>query len=156
MPPHSARRFQWLVIWQNVISIILVFFIGLALRACLSRSAFIARFTELVGCPPMIILRDLRMRKAAQQLKANGFSIDQIAQNAGYGSRSSFVGAFRRAYGSDSSRTPQQTRTAHSRERLGSRQRAIGGELRCSGRGYDERWRSMGVGLSRRDHVALG
>jgi len=101
MPPHSARRFQWLVIWQNVISIILVFFIGLALRACLNRSAFIARFTELVGCPPMIILRDLRMRKAAQQLKANGFSIDQIAQNAGYGSRSSFVGAFRRAYGSD-------------------------------------------------------
>jgi AraC-like DNA-binding protein len=76
---------------------------SLARSACLSRSAFMARFSELVGSPPMIILRDLRMRQAARQLTANGFSINQIAHNAGYGSRSSFVRAFRKAYGSDPS-----------------------------------------------------
>jgi AraC-like DNA-binding protein len=60
-----------------------------------------ARFTQLVGRSPMAILRDLRMRDAAQQLKATNLSIDQIAHNMGYSSRSSFTRAFKKTYGSD-------------------------------------------------------
>jgi AraC-like DNA-binding protein len=38
------------------------------------------------------------MRQAAEQLRVNDLSINQIAQNAGYASRSSFVRAFRSTY----------------------------------------------------------
>lgn len=74
---------------------------GLADSAGLSRSAFMARFTALVGQSPMAILRDLRMRQAARQLKAGQYSVDQVAHNAGYDSRSSFIRAFRKAYDRD-------------------------------------------------------
>lgn len=76
---------------------------SLAESACLSRSAFMSRFSKAVGQPPMVVLRDLRMRQAAQQLKASNRPIDKIAHNAGYASRSSFVRAFKEAYGSDPS-----------------------------------------------------
>ncbi|MGH6813782.1 MAG: AraC family transcriptional regulator [Methylocella sp.] len=75
---------------------------GLAQSPCLRRSMFMARFIDLIGRSPMIILRDLRMRRAAQQLKANK-SIDQVAHNVDYASQSSFVRGFRKAYGSDPS-----------------------------------------------------
>lgn len=73
----------------------------LAQCAALSRSTFVQRFTELVGRPPMTVLRDLRMRQAAHQLATDTFTLDQIADHAGYESRSSFVRAFRKAYGTD-------------------------------------------------------
>jgi AraC-like DNA-binding protein len=72
---------------------------SLAKHSALSRSAFMTRFTEVVGSSPIKILRYLRMRQAAQQLRASGFSIDQIAHNAGYENRSGFARAFRRIYG---------------------------------------------------------
>lgn len=76
---------------------------SLARCACLSRSAFMARFAAVMGRPPMIVLRELRMRQAAQQLKVNTLSIAQVARNVGYASRSSFVRAFRGVYGQDPS-----------------------------------------------------
>ena len=74
---------------------------SLARTACLSRSTFMARFYELVGRAPMSVLRDLRMRQAAQQLRVTGISIGQIGQAAGYANNSGFIRAFRRAYGMD-------------------------------------------------------
>ena len=74
---------------------------SLARTACLSRSAFEARFTRVVGRSPMIILRDLRMRQAAEQLASTTMTVDAIARHAGYASRSSFVRAFRQAHGCD-------------------------------------------------------
>jgi AraC-like DNA-binding protein len=76
---------------------------SLAHVACLSRSAFVARFTSAVGKPPMQVLRELRLRQAMSQLKASGLAIELIARNAGYASRSSFVKAFRKSYGMDPS-----------------------------------------------------
>jgi AraC-like DNA-binding protein len=76
---------------------------SLAQSACLSRSAFMARFTRLVGVAPMTALRELRMRHASALLLSDNMSIDQIAQNVGYMSRSSFLRAFQRAYGCDPS-----------------------------------------------------
>ena len=74
---------------------------SLARCAALSRSTFAQRFTHLVGRPPMTVLRDLRMRQAAQQLASSTLTLDQIAGHAGYDSPSSFARAFRKAYGSD-------------------------------------------------------
>jgi AraC family transcriptional activator of mtrCDE len=74
---------------------------SLARCAALSRSTFVQRFTDVVGRPPMTVLRDLRMRQAAHQLGMETFTVDQIADHAGYESRSSFVRAFRKAHGTD-------------------------------------------------------
>ena len=79
--------------------------------ACLSRSAFVARFTRVVGRSPMSILRDLRMRQAAGQLESTALTVDEIARHAGYASRSSFVRAFREAHGCD----PTSYRSSHAR-----------------------------------------
>lgn len=49
----------------------------------------------------MLVLRDLRMRQAARQLTSGTYSVEQIAANAGYESRSSFVRAFRKTFGLD-------------------------------------------------------
>jgi AraC-like DNA-binding protein len=97
--PQIARAFSGMVAHPGAAHTV----ISLAQQACLSRSAFMARFTQSVGRSPMLVLRDLRMRQAAQQLRSAGASIDQIAHNVGYGGRSSFVRAFRKAYGKDPS-----------------------------------------------------
>jgi AraC-like DNA-binding protein len=82
---------------------------SLARAAFLSRSAFVARFTKVVGRSPMSILRDLRMRQAADQLRATTMTVDEVAHHAGYASRSSFVRAFREAHGCD----PKSFRRSH-------------------------------------------
>jgi AraC-like DNA-binding protein len=74
---------------------------SLARTAFLSRSAFVARFSRVVGRSPMMIVRDLRMRQAAAQLGSTTMTIDEVARHAGYVSRSSFVRAFREAHGCD-------------------------------------------------------
>lgn len=76
---------------------------SLAEIACLSRSAFMSRFTGVVGRSPMLVLRDLRMQQAASQLSTGNLTVDQVAQAAGYASRSSFARAFRSAHGADPS-----------------------------------------------------
>ncbi|HEY4200335.1 MAG TPA: helix-turn-helix transcriptional regulator [Devosiaceae bacterium] len=70
----------------------------------LSRSAFMARFAAAFGESPMSVLRRLRMRHAAALLSENAISIDQVAMQAGYQSRSSFTRSFRLHYGSDPSK----------------------------------------------------
>ena len=82
---------------------------SLARTAFLSRSAFEARFNRVVGRPPMILLRDLRMRQAAEQLGTTTMTVDEVAHQAGYASRSSFVRAFRKAHGCD----PTSFRRSH-------------------------------------------
>jgi AraC-like DNA-binding protein len=76
---------------------------SLADVACLSRSAFAARFTGVIGNSPMQVLRELRLRQAMQQLKGTDVAVELIARNAGYASRSSFIKAFRKSYGMDPS-----------------------------------------------------
>jgi AraC family transcriptional activator of mtrCDE len=76
---------------------------SLSQSVALSRSAFMARFTAAFGESPMAVLRRLRMRHAASLLAANAISIDQVAMQAGYQSRSSFTRTFRRHFGTDPS-----------------------------------------------------
>lgn len=72
---------------------------SLADSAFLSRSAFMARFSSVIGRSPMLVLRDLRMRQAAAQLSAGRYTIDQVVRNAGYSSRSSFARMFKKVHG---------------------------------------------------------
>jgi AraC family transcriptional activator of mtrCDE len=85
---------------------------SLAHSAGMSRSAFMARFSEIFGRPPMAILRDLRMRQAALDLTTTSAPVDVVAYNAGYESRSSFVRAFRKAYNVDPSQYRQRVKNS--------------------------------------------
>ena len=51
----------------------------------------------------MAVLRDLRMRQAAAQLKAGSHTIEAVVANACYESRRSFVRMFKKLYGVDPS-----------------------------------------------------
>jgi AraC-like DNA-binding protein len=70
----------------------------LAKVAALSRSAFSARFTELVGEPPMTYLTRWRMLRATRLLK-NEVRIETIAEQLGYESEVAFRKAFKREIG---------------------------------------------------------
>jgi len=70
----------------------------LADAAVLSRSAFSARFTELVGEPPMTYLTRWRMLRATRMLK-NEVRMETIADQLGYESEAAFRKAFKREIG---------------------------------------------------------
>ncbi len=70
----------------------------LAEASALSRSAFSARFTELVGEPPMTYLTRWRMLKATRLLK-NEVQMGAIAEQLGYESEAAFRKAFKREMG---------------------------------------------------------
>jgi len=84
---------------------------SLAQSAGLSRSAFMARFSEIFGRSPMAVVRDLRMRQAALDLRTTSAPVEVVAYDAGYQSRSSFVRAFRKAYDVDPSEYRQSAKT---------------------------------------------
>lgn len=71
---------------------------ALAHEAAMSRSAFAARFTEVVGVPAMSYVATWRMHVAADLL-ARGEGVAQAAAAAGYGSAAAFSRAFTRATG---------------------------------------------------------
>ncbi len=70
----------------------------LAEAAALSRSAFSARFTELVGEPPMTYLTRWRMLRATRLLK-NEVRMETVAEQLGYESEAAFRKAFKREVG---------------------------------------------------------
>jgi AraC-like DNA-binding protein len=70
----------------------------LAEATALSRSAFAARFTELVGEPPLTYLTRWRMLKATRLLK-NEVRMETIAELLGYESEAAFRKAFKREIG---------------------------------------------------------
>ena len=70
----------------------------LADAAALSRSAFSARFTELVGEPPLTYLTRWRMHRATRLLK-NEVRMGVIADLLGYESEAAFRKAFKREIG---------------------------------------------------------
>ncbi|MCB0180902.1 MAG: AraC family transcriptional regulator [Anaerolineae bacterium] len=70
----------------------------LAEAVALSRSAFSARFTQLVGEPPLTYLTRWRMIRATRLLK-NEVSVETIAELLGYESEAAFRKAFKREIG---------------------------------------------------------
>lgn len=71
---------------------------GLADAVAMSRSAFSARFTELVGEPAMAYLTRWRMHVARDELQ-QGAGVAELAMRLGYGSEAAFARAFKRVTG---------------------------------------------------------
>lgn len=70
---------------------------SLAKAAAMSRSAFAARFTDLLGEPPMRYLTRWRMHCARSLLQRGRRSIEEIAGVLGYQSAAAFSRAFKRS-----------------------------------------------------------
>jgi AraC-like DNA-binding protein len=71
----------------------------LAAVAGMSRSAFAARFSDLLGCAPMEYLARWRMGLAKDALRRGEKSQERIAEEIGYESASAFSTAFRKRLG---------------------------------------------------------
>jgi AraC-like DNA-binding protein len=64
-----------------------------------SRSAFAARFTSVVGEPPMEYVTRWRMQVARAALESEGATVGELAQRLGYRSEAAFARAFKRVTG---------------------------------------------------------
>ncbi|MFG1420458.1 AraC family transcriptional regulator [Roseixanthobacter liquoris] len=71
----------------------------LATLAGMSRSAFAARFAEILGCAPIEYLARWRMALAQDALSRGQQSLERLAEEMGYESASAFSTAFRRRVG---------------------------------------------------------
>lgn len=71
----------------------------LADEAGVSRSAFAAHFTRLMGEPPMRYLAKRRMQFACERLQESHAPVSRIAIDSGYESEPAFNRAFKRAFG---------------------------------------------------------
>lgn len=72
---------------------------SLANEACMSRSAFSARFSELLGLPVMRYLTQWRMRLAKIALREKSNPLSVLARRLGYESETAFCRAFKREFG---------------------------------------------------------
>ena len=72
---------------------------ALAKKVALSRSAFVDRFTTLVGMPPIRYLTVWRLQTAKLNLRETRTTIAQLANSVGYGSEEAFSRAFKREFG---------------------------------------------------------
>jgi len=71
----------------------------LAKEVALSRSAFMERFTALIGMPPIRYLKTWRLLTARLQLRETQVAIGQLAHAVGYESEEAFSRAFKREFG---------------------------------------------------------
>ncbi len=72
---------------------------GLADEVAMSRSAFAARFTELVGEPAMRYVTRWRMHHALDLLEAGDVTVAAVGRDVGYDSEAAFSRAFKRVVG---------------------------------------------------------
>ncbi|MEU9111391.1 AraC family transcriptional regulator [Streptomyces sp. NPDC048483] len=75
----------------------------LAAKAGMSRAAFAARFTSLVGEPPLTYLTGWRMILAADLLRDREATVAAVAREVGYADAFAFSVAFKRARGTSPS-----------------------------------------------------
>ena len=86
---------------------------ALAKQCAVSRSAFAARFSSIVGIGPMEYLQRWRMALAKEALRAGASSVGDIAMSIGFQSASAFSTAFTKAVGCSPTRF-------HAREKRGA------------------------------------
>jgi AraC-like DNA-binding protein len=88
----------------------------LASSVAMSRSAFAARFCELVGDGPVQYLTRWRMHVATDLLRADGLTVAAVAERLGYGSEAAFGRAYKRVTGTP----PGEVRRAGPPDLLGA------------------------------------
>jgi len=86
----------------------------LSATAAMSRSAFAELFSNMFGRPPIGFVHHIRMQRAIEMLSVSKLSIDEIADQVGFSSRSHFAQAFKKHTGA----APHAFRE-HSKERAG-------------------------------------
>ncbi len=79
----------------------------------MSRSAFVSRFSNLVGVSPRQYMLELRIQEARLMLSDTALTLAEISTHVGYDAPESFSRAFKRETGE----TPQQYRERNSHER---------------------------------------
>ena len=73
---------------------------SLADQAIMSRSVFAERFRDAFGSTPINFVHNIRIRKAAELLRHHGApSIEQVARQVGFNSRTHFSRAFKDQFG---------------------------------------------------------
>jgi AraC-like DNA-binding protein len=72
---------------------------SLASKVGMSRSAFAARFAQLVEEPPLTYLTRWRMQKASRLLETSHAGVAEVAKRVGYDAEAAFCKAFRRWIG---------------------------------------------------------
>jgi AraC-like DNA-binding protein len=72
---------------------------ALAREVALSRSAFVDRFSSLVGLPPIRYLTLCRLEAAKRHLRESAKTVCQLAHAVGYESEEAFSRAFKREFG---------------------------------------------------------
>ena len=77
---------------------------ALAREVALSRSAFVERFSSLVGIPPIRYLTFWRLQTAKLNLRETRKTIAQLAYSVGYESEEAFSRAFKREFGAPPAR----------------------------------------------------
>jgi len=85
---------------------------SLAREIAMSRSAFAARFTELVGEPVMQYVTRWRMQVARDRLQHDDISVSELATQLGYESEAAFKRAFKRTIGTNPPEPPGAPRPA--------------------------------------------
>lgn len=83
----------------------------LASKVGMSRTAFIERFKDLVGLPPVEYLIRWRMTIARDALKTGNDNLSNIAAAVGYASETTFSSTFKRMFGQSPSRYRAQARS---------------------------------------------
>lgn len=83
----------------------------LAAASGMSRSLFSERFSETFDRPPMDLLKQIRLHRAANLLRSTSLPVQVIGFTVGYVSRSYFSRAFRTAYGRDPKTFREQARS---------------------------------------------
>jgi len=72
---------------------------ALAARAGVSETYFRERFMEYCGCTPLDYIRNLRIEYAANLLQSQQYTINQVAENAGFNSPKYFSTVFKKVKG---------------------------------------------------------
>jgi AraC-like DNA-binding protein len=72
---------------------------ALAREVAMSRSIFAARFSSLVGAPPLTYLARWRLWQASRLLAEENLSVGETALRVGYESEAAFSKAFKRHFG---------------------------------------------------------
>ena len=83
--------------------------VNLAAEACMSRSAFSAKFTELIGVSVKSYLTKWRLTLAHQQLRQAHTPLIELALSSGYNSEAAFSRAFKRVIGLSPSQVREQS-----------------------------------------------
>lgn len=84
----------------------------LAAASGMSKSLFSERFSEAFDRPPMDLLKQIRMHRAANLLRSTNLPVQVVGFTVGYISRSYFSRAFRATYGRDPKSFRQEARAA--------------------------------------------